>query len=70
LAIARALVRRAKVIVMYEATISVDYETDANIQVTIKEEFKGATLLVSPVTTHEKELTLDHCPSITFHHQL
>jgi ATP-binding cassette, subfamily C (CFTR/MRP), member 1 len=46
LAMARALVRRAKIIVMDEATSSVDYETDAKIQITIKQEFKGATLLV------------------------
>jgi ATP-binding cassette, subfamily C (CFTR/MRP), member 1 len=46
LAMARALVRQAKIIVMDEATSSVDYETDGKIQITIKEEFKGATLLV------------------------
>jgi len=49
LAMARALVRRAKIIVMDEATSSVDYETDAKIQITIKQEFSGATLLVSLV---------------------
>lgn len=48
LAMARALVRQAKIIVMDEATSSVDYETDSKIQITIKQEFKGATLLVSP----------------------
>jgi ATP-binding cassette subfamily C (CFTR/MRP) protein 1 len=48
LAMARALVRKAKIIVMDEATSSVDYETDAKIQITIKQEFKGATLLVPP----------------------
>ncbi len=46
LAMARALVQKAKIIVMDEATSSVDFETDEMIQQTIKQEFKGATLLV------------------------
>jgi ATP-binding cassette, subfamily C (CFTR/MRP), member 1 len=45
LAMARALVRKARIIVMDEATSSVDFETDQKIQNTIKAEFKGATLL-------------------------
>jgi ATP-binding cassette, subfamily C (CFTR/MRP), member 1 len=46
LAMARALVRKARVIIMDEATSSVDFETDIKIQHTIKQEFKDATLLV------------------------
>jgi len=45
LAMARALVRKARIIIMDEATSSVDFETDQKIQNTIKAEFKGATLL-------------------------
>jgi ATP-binding cassette, subfamily C (CFTR/MRP), member 1 len=47
LALARALVKKARIIIMDEATSSVDFETDSKIQYTIKQEFKGATLLVS-----------------------
>jgi ATP-binding cassette, subfamily C (CFTR/MRP), member 1 len=47
LALARALVKKARIIIMDEATSSVDFETDSKIQNTIKQEFKGATLLVS-----------------------
>ena len=46
LAMARALIQKARIVVMDEATSSVDFETDDKIQKTIKEEFKGATLLV------------------------
>lgn len=45
MALARALVRGSQIIVCDEATSSVDMETDEKIQNTIREGFKGKTLL-------------------------
>ncbi|KAG0030903.1 hypothetical protein BGZ82_007201, partial [Podila clonocystis] len=45
IALARALVRQSKIIVMDEATASVDYETDVKIQQTIREEMSASTIL-------------------------
>ncbi|KAG0210815.1 hypothetical protein BGX28_008951 [Mortierella sp. GBA30] len=45
IALARALVRQSKIIVMDEATASVDFETDLKIQTTIREEMAGATII-------------------------
>ncbi|KAF9000599.1 ABC transporter [Cyathus striatus] len=43
--LARALVKNSKVIILDEATASVDYETDRNIQDTIAYEFRDRTIL-------------------------
>ncbi|KAG0348952.1 hypothetical protein BG004_003435 [Podila humilis] len=45
IALARALVRQSKIIVMDEATASVDFETDLKIQGTIRQEMSDSTII-------------------------
>jgi ABC-type multidrug transport system fused ATPase/permease subunit len=64
LALARALVRRSKVVIMDESTANVSHELDAKIQTTIQEEFTSSTILciahrLRTVINFDKILVLD-----------
>ncbi|KAF7321090.1 ABC bile acid [Mycena chlorophos] len=70
-AMARALLRKSAIVILDEATSSVDFETDEKIQTTIREEFTGSLLLtiahrLKSVADYDRLLVLDKGKVVEF----
>ncbi|KAJ7069872.1 P-loop containing nucleoside triphosphate hydrolase protein, partial [Mycena amicta] len=56
-AMARAIVRRSPLVVLDEATSAIDFETDALIQTTLRNEFRGTTVIS---VAHRLQTVMDY----------
>ncbi|OWB86488.1 hypothetical protein B5S33_g5186 [[Candida] boidinii] len=70
-ALARALVRQSKILILDEATSSVDYETDSKIQNTIAREFKDCTILcvahrLKTILNYDKILVMEKGEAVEY----
>ena len=71
LCMGRALLRRSKLVLMDEATASVDFQTDKAIQKTIATEFAGCTILciahrLHTVIEYDRIIVLDQGQIVEF----
>ncbi|KAJ3272317.1 hypothetical protein HDV01_005751 [Terramyces sp. JEL0728] len=71
LCLARAILKQSKVIILDEATASIDHETDLKIQETIRDRFNTSSLLciahrLSTIMDYDKILVLDRGQVVQF----